>query len=345
MSYLEQEIREQPEVLARLLAAEKERVQELAQTIRRRQPIFAYIAARGTSDHAATYAQYLLAASARLPVALATPSLYTISHQPPRLAEALVIGISQSGHSPDIVQVVAEGRRQGAMTLAITNNLTSPLAAAADFVLSVHAGEERSIAATKTYTAQLAALALLGAALSDGPALWTELEKLPDQVEAALALAPQVAHSVERYRYMDHCVLIGRGYNYPTALEIALKLKELTYVIAESYSSADFLHGPIAIIESGFPVILVAPSGAVYSDVLTLGQNLRERGAELVVISDQEQALSLAQTPLRLPEGVPEWLSPLVAIVPGQLFAAELTRAKGYDLDTPRGLHKVTRTV
>ena len=345
MSHLEQEIREQPEAIARLLDAESARARELARAIRRREPCFVYIAARGTSDHAAAYAQYLLGATIGLPVALATPSLYTIAHRPPRLGNALVIGISQSGHSPDIVEVVAEGRRQGALTLTITNNPDSPLAAAADTTLPIHAGEERAVAATKTYTAQLAALALLAAALNGDQTLWRELQELPGHVARALEVEPEVAARVERYRYMDHCVLIGRGYNYPTALEIALKLKELTYVIAESYSSADFLHGPIAIIDSGFPAILVAPGGAVYGDLLSLARELRARGAELVVFSEEQGVCEMARTALRLPAGVPEWLSPMVAAVPGQLFAAALTRAKGYDLDAPRGLHKVTRTV
>ncbi len=344
MSYLEQEINEQPAVLARLLSEENTRIREIAQAIRRRAPQFIYLAARGTSDHAGTYGEYLLAGHCGLPVALATPSLYTVYHRPPCVKGALVIGISQSGHSPDIVEVVAEGRRQGALTLGIANDPRSPLASAAEYCLSCHAGEERSVAATKTYTAELAALALLAVALTGSPAMWAELERLPEHMARALQVAPEVERRVERYRYMDHCVLIGRGYNYATALEISLKLKELAYVVADSYSSADFMHGPIAIIEQGFPVLLVAPQGAVYQDLLGLARNLREREAELVVISDQQEALDLAQVPLKLPEAVPEWLSPVVAVVPGQLFAAALTRAKGYDQDRPRGLHKVTRT-
>jgi len=344
MSYLEQEISEQPSVLARLLAEEREQARGIARAIQRHGPQFVMVAARGSSDHAATYGKYLLANSCGLPVALAAPSLYTMYRRPPRLRGSLVVGISQSGHSPDIVGVVAEGRRQGALTLAITNNADSPLATAAECCLLCHAGEERSIAATKTYSAQLAALALLAVALADDSRMWAELECLPEHVQRALALASEVQQRVERYRYMESCVLIGRGYNYATALEIALKLKELTYVVAEPYSSADFMHGPIAIIERGFPAIVVAPGGPVYSDVLALARDLRQREAELVVISEQEEALALAQTPFRLPGGVPEWLSPAVAVIPGQLFAAALTRTKGYDLDHPRGLRKVTRT-
>jgi glucosamine--fructose-6-phosphate aminotransferase (isomerizing) len=345
MSYLEQEINEQPAVVERLLAEESGRVREVAAVIRKREPQLVYVAARGTSDHAGTYGKYLLAANCGLPVALATPSLFTMYRRPPRLREALVVGISQSGHSPDIVEVVAEGRRQGAMTLAITNDVNSPLTSAAEFHLLCRAGEERSVAATKTYTAQLSALALLAVGLSSNSAMWCELERLPGYIEQALRLAPEVERRVQRYRYMQQCVLIGRGYNYATALEVALKLKELTYVVAEPYSSADFFHGPIAIIEQGFPVLVIAPQGAVYGDLMMLTRTLRERKAELVIFSDQKELLEMAQTPFMLPEAVPEWLSPVVAAVPGQLFAAALTRAMGYDLDRPRGLHKVTETI
>ena len=344
MSYLEQEIGEQPQVLARLVGEESARARSIAQAIERRAPQFVLIAARGTSDHAATYGKYLLAARCGLPVALAAPSLFTIYKRPPRLQGALVVGISQSGSSPDIVEVVAEGRRQGAMTLGITNDPLSPLGQTAEFCLPCHAGEERSVAATKTYTAQLTALALVAVALSGDSGMWSELERLPEWVARALELAPHIQQRVERFRYMERCVLIGRGYNYATALETALKLKELTYVVAEPYSSADFRHGPIAMVEPGFPVLMAAPSGAVYPDLVALAEELRAREAELVMISDQVQALALAQTGLALPESVPEWLSPVVAVVPGQLFAAALTRAKGYDLDRPRGLQKVTRT-
>jgi len=344
MSYLEEEIAEQPQVLARLLAEESARAKEIARAIQGRAPQFVLIAARGTSDHAATYGKYLLAATCGLPVALAAPSLFTIYRRPPRLQGALVVGISQSGRSPDIVEVVAEGRRQGALTLGITNDPQSPLGQAAELCLPCHAGEERSVAATKTYTAQLAALALVAVALAGDGQMWAQLERLPEWVGHALGLAPAMPQRVERFRYMERCVLIGRGYNYATALEIALKLKELTYVVAEPYSSADFRHGPIAMVEPGFPVLMVAPSGAVYPDLVALARELRELGAELVMVSDQREALALAQTGLALPEAVPEWLSPVVAVVPGQLFAAALTRAKGYDQDQPRGLQKVTRT-
>jgi glucosamine--fructose-6-phosphate aminotransferase (isomerizing) len=343
-SNLEREINEQPDVLWTLLDAERPAVARTAAAIRARSPRFVVIAARGSSDNAARYGQYLFGATNRLSVALATPSLFTLYRTPPHLADGLVIGVSQSGQSPDIVGVLAEGRRQGALTLAVTNQTDSPLAAQADHVIQLHAGQEQSIAATKTYTASLAALALLSVELDGDAERMQALEVVPQLVADTLAAAGEVAARAERYRYMDTCVVIGRGYNYATAFEIALKLKELTYVVAEPYSSADFRHGPVALVEHGFPVIAVVPDGVSAPELLRFLDQLCERQAELIVISDRSDALTQAVTPLPLPAGVPEWLSPVVAVVPGQLFALALTLAKGYDPDHPRGLRKVTLT-
>jgi glucosamine--fructose-6-phosphate aminotransferase (isomerizing) len=344
MSYLEQEILEQPEVLERLLEQERGTVEAVAQAIRERAPRFMVLAARGSSDNAARYGQYLLGAVNGLPVALATPSLFTLYRRPPCLADALVVAVSQSGQSPDIVAVVEEGRRQGALTLAVTNDPTSPLARAAEWVVPLHAGAERSVAATKTYTASLLALGMLSAALAGDEEMFAALRTVPGAIRQVISSAPTICRASERYRYMEACVVVSRGYNYATAYEIALKLKELTYVLAEPYSSADFQHGPVALVEKGFPVIAVVPEGAVTAEMVDFLRRLREREAELVVISAREEVLSLAQTPLPLPEGIPEWLSPMVAVVPGQLFALGLTQARGLDPDQPRGLQKVTRT-
>ncbi len=342
-SLLEQEIASQPEVISGLLASETEHIQEIIAQL----PPFSYalIAARGSSDHAALYATYAWAALVGIPVALATPSLYTLYHAAPRLDGALVIGISQSGASPDIRAVLEEGRRQGRPTLAITNDGASPLATLADHVVELHAGAERSIAATKTYTAQLAVIAAFAALWSGQPERLAELERLPTLVAATLAETSEIAKRAARYRDIRDCVVIGRGYNYATAFELALKLKELTYTMAIPYSSADFRHGPIATIESGSPAILIMPGGAVFDDMLDLASDLQRRNADLLVISEEPQALALATTPLPLPGAAPEWLSPITAILPGQLLALHLALARGADPDAPRGLHKVTRTL
>ena len=343
-SHLYREIQEQPQVLRTLLDAEKPVVRRLAAAIKQREIQFVMIAARGTSDNAGRYANYLLGALNGLPVALATPSLYTVYKRPPHLTNALVLGISQSGRSPDVVAVLEDAQRQGALCAAITNNPDSDLAHHADFVVQLHAGEEMAVAATKTYTSQLTAIALLGAMLADDLALLNELERLPEAVTQVLKVEQTVSELAQRYRYMQDCVVIGRGFNYATAYELALKLKELTYTIADPYSSADFMHGPLALIKNGFPVIVFAPSGVMLPELRSFIEVLRTRDAEAIVISDVADVRAMGRMEIPLLATVPEWLSPVTAIVPGQLFAMFLAHARDYDPDHPRGLGKVTET-
>lgn len=342
---LRDEIFEQPAVLKRLLKEQLPKVHDITQSLRQQDIDYIFLAARGSSDNAGLYAKYLWGAANRLPVALAAPSLFSIYKRPPELKNALTVGISQSGQSPDIVGVLKTAADQGHPTLALTNDPNSPMAQAADFVLDINAGTEEAVAATKTYTAQLLAIAMLSVGLSGSESDLEALRKVPALVEQTLALDPLIAEEAERYRYMDQCVVLGRGFNYATAFEWALKLKELAYIVAQPYSSADFRHGPVAMVYQGFPVLAVVPSGAVYKDVFKLISNLKkEKKTELLVISDNEEALSLAHTPLRLPDDIPEWLSPIVTIVAAQLFCYHLTRAKGFDTEAPRGLKKVTLT-
>ncbi len=352
-SVLESEIREQPAVLHHLLESQTDKILKIAKTLRNpdaegcdRPYCFDYVvfAARGSSDNAARYAQYLFGYHNRLPVALATASLFTMYQRPPRMGRALVIGISQSGQSPDIVEVVAEGRRQGQATMAITNDPESPLAKASEHLIELKAGSEKSVAATKTYTASLGALALLSAALEHDRDRLDQLLRLPGIMESAFPAILQALDRVERYRYMSHCVVIGRGFNYATAFEVALKIKELTRTITEPYSSADFLHGPIAMVRAGFPVMVIAPSGAVIDDIRHLVNTLKKLEAELLIISDDPSLLSDGNTACPIPEGIPEWLSPVVAVIPGQFFAMTLAQAKGLNPDHPEGLKKVTET-
>ena len=342
---LHEEIFEQYGVINNLLSAQKKHVQEIAREIKNRDIRYVVLAARGTSDNAGRYANYLWGAFNKLPLALAAPSLFSIYNQPPCLQNALVVGISQSGQSPDIVSVLAEGKRQGCLTLAITNETDSPLAQTADLYLDVEAGSEKAVAATKTYTAQLTSIAMLSAALLNDETRWQELERLPGWVENVLKLDKELEQISLRYRYMQRCVVIGRGFNYATAFEWSLKLKELTYAEAEPYSSADFLHGPIAMVDQGFPVMVINPSGMVYNSIQTLMEELkRDQHAELAVISDRKDALAMAQAPIPLPAGIPEWLSPIVSIIPGQLFSYHLTRHRGLSTEAPRTIHKVTET-
>jgi len=345
MDQLMREIHQQPEVLKHLTTDHFGQFERAASAIRTRQVSNVLIAARGTSDNAGRYAQYLLGHQHRLPVALATPSLYTVYKTPPNLKDTLVIGISQSGTSPDIVAVIEDGQSQGMLTLAITNEPESPLAQAAELAIDCHAGQERSVAATKTYTAQLASVALLSAALdADGSILGT-LRKVPQAIEQTLAQSDALEAVSKQYAQLTHTAVIGRGFNYCTAFEIALKVGELAYVAARPYSSADFMHGPIALVEAGYAVLLVAPTGKILPEMQELAKTLQEREADLLIISDDADTLAAASTAMPIPHGIPAWASPLVAVIPGQLLAHHLAFAKGYDPVQPRSLKKVTKTL
>ncbi len=342
---LEQEIKQQPDVIARLLATQLDKAKQTARSIRSAEVRFVVIAARGSSDNAGRYAQYLFGAMNGLSVGLATPSLFTLYNRPPRMESALVIGISQSGQGPDIVSVVEEGKRQGALTLGITNNPDSLLANAADHTLLLEAGEERSLAATKTYTAQLTVLAMLSAALAEDEKQIKELQALSAIVRETILLAEEPAfYAANRWLHAERGVVIGRGYNYATAFEIALKLKELTYLPMEPYSSADFRHGPLALVEPNFPTLIVAPRGAAFDDLSDMLRAVHEVRTDTIVISDDLEARNMGAVAFELPETLREWLTPVAAVLPGQVLGLRLALARGYDPDHPRYLRKVTQT-
>jgi len=337
------EILEQPNVVENLINNESEHVNKICSDLKGK---FDYIliAARGTSDNAARYAQYLLGSHNKIQVALATPSLFTIYETPPSLEHALVIGISQSGQSPDIVSVLEAARFQGRPTMCITNDESSPLANVSDHIIPLNTGEEKAIAATKTYTSSLSALALFSCFLSGDKSNLKDLQKLPRKIADTLKNSIDRIDQTSRYRYMKHCVIIGRGFNYSTAYEISLKIKELTRVIAVPYSSADFKHGPIATVNQGFPIFVIAPSGKMMNHIFDFTSKLLDLGAELIMISDNQEILKRGRVNFKLPNDIPEWLSPITAIIPGQLFARQLAIEKGYDSDKPEGLSKVTET-
>src|SRR5438067_2813634 len=344
MSWLETELREQPAALARLLEQQGERATELAAAFRRDDVRYVLIASRGSSSNAARYAQYVLGRANRVPVMFATPSLYTIYEQPPRVDGAIVLGISQSGASPDVRAVLAEARRQGRPTLALTNDPASPLAEEADHVLPLAAGEEKSVAATKTYLNSLGAIALLFAAIATDGGARAELERVPEALEQQIELSFATAPALSEYADVVGATVVARGVNYGTAFEIALKIRELSGLVVEAYSPADLMHGPIAAIREGWPVIVVAPTGPARPSVEDLVLPLRERGARIIAVSDVSAVLRRAQTRLPLVARVPEWLSPLTAVIPGQLTALRLAQLRGLDIDSPAGLKKVTLT-
>lgn len=344
MSLMLDEIYEQPQAIARAIEREYENVARLVEDLREQEIRHVVIAARGTSDNAATYAKYLIEIVAGFPVALAAPSVYTLYDATVNLSGCLVLGISQSGQATDVVKTLSVARGAGALTVGITNVANSPLSTVSDYTLLCHAGEEKAVAATKTYTTALALIAVLVGQWAGSAEVLNGLKAIPDQLQATLDMDGTVAAAVERYRYIQECAVLARGLNQATALEAALKMTETSYLVAKPYSGADFLHGPIAMVSEGFPCFLFAPEGRTYPSMVELALKLRERAAELIVVAHSPEILELATKPLALPLAVPELLSPLLYIVPGQLWAYHLARTRGQNPDKPRGLTKVTLT-
>jgi glucosamine--fructose-6-phosphate aminotransferase (isomerizing) len=279
-----------------------------------------------------------------IPTALAAPSVVTVYGAHLRLRRALVIAISQSGASTDIAEFLGKARSRGAMTIAITNREASPLARAAHETILLRTGVEHAVAATKTYTAQLAVLSLLTCEAAGAQALAARHGELPMLAERVLSVDGRVREIARECRATRECLVISRGYNFATAREAALKLKETCYVAAEGLSSADLLHGPIAIVERGFRVILVAPPGRALPDMAALAGRLGRQGAATIVLTSDGGLLRGAHVPLAIPVAIEEALSPHLYALPLQLFAYHLSRIRGLNPDRPRGLHKVTRT-
>jgi glutamine---fructose-6-phosphate transaminase (isomerizing) len=338
------EIGQQAGVVA-ALAANAKSIAAAAAEARASGARFVLYAARGTSDNAAVYGKYLATIVAGLPCGLAVPSAATVYRASVDLRDCLVVGISQSGETPDVAEYVARARTAGAFTLAITNDRESSLVGVAHRALITGAGAELAVAATKTYTSQLAALALFWAAWTGDEGMGSTLRELvAPAMSAALALEEQAAEVAGRLSHAERLLVIGRGYNYATALETALKVEETCYLPAQPYSAADVRHGPIAVVGSRYPVLLFALTGPTYAGILALHDDLRSRGAQTYVVTDGSHVFDGAASVLRLPV-VPEPVSPLVAVVPGQLFALQLSLARGLDPDSPRGLSKVTHTL
>ena len=340
MSLIE-EIHQQPVVIEQAIAANTAHIDRIAADLDPGDFDYVMIAARGTSDNAARYAQYVLGICNRLPVALAAPSLFGRYNSAPDLSRALVIGLSQSGASPDLVEVLAEARRQHRPTVAITNVAESPLAAVGDEIIELRAGEERAVAATKTYTTELLAVAMLSSALAGEGAAPASLASITPDMSQVLALGDEIAGAAQLVAEAERVVVVGRGFHQATAFEWALKLQELTYVLAQPYAEPDFRHGPRAVVEADFPILMVASEGPVLEGMIDLSGDVMEEGATVIAVTDQPDFPST--TSIALPPG-PEWVSPLVAAIAIQLFAFHLARAKGIDPDQPRHISKVTRT-
>ena len=335
------EMAEQPAVLQRILDEGSAGIRETAARIAARDPRFVLLTARGTSDNAALYAKYLIEITLGRPVGLTSMSTTTAYGARPDLTDCLVIAVSQSGGSPDLVASTRAAREGGAITLAVTNNPGSPLAEASEFHIDVLAGPEKALPATKTYTAELLALYLFVEGLrgADGAAA----KALPALAQGVLDRGGEVRQLAERYRFAQRLVITSRGYGYPTAREAALKLMETTYIPATPFSGADLMHGPLAMVDNVSPVIAVVPDGRGGTALQPVLDRLRGRGADLVVVGPQEQ-VDAASAGFALPGGVAEEVQPILEILPLQLLAYEVTIARGQDPDAPRALAKVTET-
>ncbi|GAA2400682.1 SIS domain-containing protein [Streptomyces glaucosporus] len=337
------EMAEQPAVLRRILGEGAPRIREVAERIAARRPRFVLLTARGTSDNAALYAKYLLEILLGRPCGLTSMSTTTAYGARQDLTDCLVVAVSQSGGSPDLVASTRAAREAGAVTLAVTNNPGSPLAEACEFHIDILAGPERALPATKTYTAELLSLYLLVEGLRGGDGT-AAAKALPDLAESVLARQDEVRRLAARYRFAERMVITSRGYGYPTAKEAALKLMETSYIPALSYSGADLLHGPLAMVDNVSPVIAIVTDGKGGRALQPVLDRLKDRGADLVVIGPEQQVADASAGFVLPTEGVAEELQPVLEILPLQMLAHEVTLARGQDPDAPRALAKVTET-
>ncbi len=340
-----QEIAEQPAALERTIREEQSRVHRLGAFLKERDVDLIVLVGRGSSDNAALFGRYLLEITTGIPVSLSAPSVYTLYQARLKLSRALVVGVSQSGEGEDINLVLEKARAAGAYTVGITNEAQSTMTGIVDETLLMHGGRERSVAATKTYTGQMLLFYMLAAALSDSGAAAPRYEAIPELAARALNQQSAIAELVERYVFMENCVVVGRGVAYANAYELALKLMETCYVVAERFSSADFQHGPLAMVERHFPVIFFAPPGVMLDGITALIDRLNELRADTLVITSDREVARKCTRAILLPIAADEFLSPIPYIIPGQLFAALLADAKGLNPDEPRSLSKVTRTL
>ncbi|MCA1623031.1 MAG: SIS domain-containing protein [Acidobacteria bacterium] len=342
MSIMLHEIAEQPAVLEKIIQTESKKLEKLGAFLRGKDIDLIVLVARGSSDNASLFGRYLLEITCGIPVSLSAPSVFTLYNAKLNLSRALVIGVSQSGEGVDINRVLESAKKSGALTIGITNFAKSTMAEIADETLLTHAGREKSVAATKTYTGQMLHFYMLASVLSDKKLAF---EKIPPFADETLKLIPEVEESVQRYVFMENCVVVGRGLNYGNSYELALKLMETCYVVAERFSSADFFHGPLALVERRFPVILFAPKGVTVQSNVDLLNRLKELHADSFSITNDKKIASLSSRALLMPKEIDEFLSPIPFVIPAQLFAALLAKAKGLDADAPRSLTKVTKTI
>ncbi|RJQ82660.1 SIS domain-containing protein [Pseudonocardiaceae bacterium YIM PH 21723] len=334
------EIDETPDALARILA-NRDAIVEVAEQIKSADPRFVLLAARGTSDHAALYAKYLIEVLWQKPCGLVSPSTTTLYEARPDMSDVLLLSVSQSGGSPDLSEVTKVAAEQGALTVAVTNTPDSPMNRAAKLGIDIHAGPELAVAATKSYTAQLLSLYLLIDAIRGGDG--SDAVRIPELARFTLdSTATEVAEAVQRYRFVGRMVTTGRGYSWATAAEGALKLAETSYLTARTYSGADLLHGPVAAVDDQTAVLAVCSAGRGGQAMPEVVNRVRDRGGDVLAVGSATSDVS-AHLRIGTPECAEE-LSPILEILPVQRLALGLSLVRGGDPDNPRGLSKVTKT-
>jgi len=338
------EIAEQPDALASTIAGERAKISRLGNFLQSRDIDLIVLVARGSSDNAALFGRYLLEITTGIPVSLSAPSVHTLYKAKLNLSHAVVVGVSQSGEGEDINQVLQNAKNGGAFTIGITNEPSSAMVNVVDETLLMHGGRERSVAATKTFTGQMILFYMLAAELANREFDWS-YEDIPQLTAQALEHETYIKELVQRYVFMENCVVVGRGLAYANAYELALKLMETCYVVAERFSSADFLHGPLAMVERHFPVILFAPPGVMLSGTRSLVSRLSELHADTLTITSDAATAKESTRAVMMADHINEFIAPIPYMIPGQLFAALLATAKGLDADQPRSLSKVTRTL
>ncbi len=344
MTQMWNEIMEQPEVLAKCMGKNKNTIDGITQEIKKDGISSVVIAARGTSDHAAVYAKYIIEILAGVPVSLAAPSVFTMYMKEVCFKNSLVIGISQSGRAADAIEVIKSANRQGALTVSVTNFPDSPMAVEAKYHLFCDCGVERSVAATKTFTAQMYLIAQLVAKWSGNEQFAEELSLVPEKMTETFKEERSIRERAERYCFMKECFVLARGVNYSIAMESALKIQETTYVRAKAYATSDFYHGPFAMIEKDMPVLVFAPDGPSSKDVAEMIEKLAEREAELIVISNKSELGRKGSSFFRIPQSDNDFITPFYNVAVAQMFACQLALTKGLNPDSPRGLNKVTIT-
>lgn len=338
------EIEQQPKVIKDTILKNSKNIKDICGEIKKRNINFIIFAARGTSDNAATFGKYIFGYINGIPTGLAATSLFTLYKRKLKLKNTLVIGISQSGESTDVVEVIKQAKEQGAYCIAITNKKDSSITKNAHSTLYCYAGNEKSIPATKTYTTQLVLLYLLSFTLADKKPELEKMNEVSGQMREILLLQKNILKEINNYKFINECVVLGRGLNYATALETALKIKETSYIKAEAMSGADFMHGPIAIIDKNFPVLLFAPNDATLHSMLEIAKKLEDKQADRIIISSEDSILEYANFPIKMPK-FDVIFTPLLYTVIGQIFAYYLSVIKGFNPDKPRSLSKITETM